>query len=47
LLTYCLVPRAGFEPARETPHDPESCASANSATSANLFLSTSKVYYTI
>ena len=30
-----LVQMTGVEPARVAPHDPESCASANFATSAN------------
>jgi hypothetical protein len=32
------VPKVGVEPTRISPHDFESCASAGSATSANLWL---------
>src|SRR6266511_5886596 len=31
---YSLVPKGGLEPPRVAPHAPQTCASANSATSA-------------
>src|SRR5580765_3997845 len=33
-LKDCLVPKGGLEPPRVAPHAPQTCASANSATSA-------------
>ena len=35
-MDFLIMPVAGLEPARIAPHDFESCASANSATSALL-----------
>ncbi len=36
-LYYQMVPKAGLEPARVSPHAPQACASTNSTTSANLY----------
>ena len=38
--SYALVPEVGVEPTRISPHDFESCASANSAIRGCLFILT-------
>ncbi len=41
-----MVPKVGVEPTLLTEHDFESCASANSATSASLYIYNGEPYWT-